>query len=120
MSVNQMRQLPFRSLAERQIEVGLTDGEVAYMLGISEEKLAEWSTPGPHNLTKAEMDSIMNLSIKLGSLLSILKADVIRGWLFRANPKPGFDGRTPAEMIATGDAGQIDQFIGMVEHSLPN
>lgn len=61
----------------------------------------------------------MNLSIKLGSLLSVVQADFIRGWLFHPNPKPGFEGRTPAEMIATGDAGTIDQFIETVEHSLP-
>ena len=89
--------------------VGLSDKEVAYLLGLSKERYDEISTPDSHKLSFRESSAITELSIWLGSLLTVLEPSAVRDWLFL--PGLGSDGRSPAAVIADGDAEAIDDFI---------
>lgn len=89
--------------------VGLNDKEVVYMLGMTRERYDEISTPSSHHLTYRESTAITNLSIWLGSLMTILDPLFVREWLFLPSPEP--DGRTPAAIIAAGETEPIDSYI---------
>lgn len=107
-----MTQPDFRSLSETMMEVGLDDLEVAYLLRMSKARYFEISTPASHNLTLRESTAITELSKWLGSLMTIFEPSFIRTWLFTPAPEP--EGRAPAQLIANGDAGSIDDFIELV------
>lgn len=116
--LSDMHDPPFESLSSRQEQTSLSNSDVAFLLDFSEAHLAALSTPGPHELTRTEADRIMQLSIQLGRLLTILKPEAIRQWLF--SPNPAYEGRTPANMIATGDMKRVNEFVAAVNNGLPN
>lgn len=111
-----MGQPAFRCLKERMDAAELTDKEVAYLLSMSKERYDEISTPDSHHLTFRESTAITELSIWLGSLMTILEPAFVRYWLFL--PGPGFDGRAPATVIASGEAGPVDDFIEQANDNL--
>jgi len=92
--------------------VGLSDTEVAYMLGMSRDRYEDISTPASHHLTIRESTAITELSIWLGSLMTILDPSFVRERLFL--PGPGADGRTPAAIIAAGETEPINDYIERV------
>lgn len=109
---------PFEALGDRQAQLGLSDGEVAHMLGMTVERFQEICTPGSHDLPLAETTAIIELSRLLGSLMTIIKPQFIREWLTTPNYGSAYEGRIPADVIAAGDAGPIDRFIDGINHGI--
>lgn len=107
-----MFQPAFQSLRERMTIVGLTDREVAFLLSMSRERYDEISTPASHRLTFRESSAITDLSSWLGSLMTILEPRFVRDWLFL--PGLGSDRRSPAEVIASGEAGFVEEYVERV------
>ena len=99
----------FESLGARQAQAGLSDDDIRFLLGLPEERFEEITGPGSHELSRSEAAGIIDLSVTLGRLMTIIEPEAVRDWLWE--PNPAYLGEKPAILIAIGDMKLIDEFI---------
>ena len=96
-----------RTLKQIRESAGLTQPELARLMGLSTRWVAAQEAAPPADRRVAEVVRLLD------SLTQVVKPGAIRGWL--AAPNPAFDGLKPIEVVERGEIDRLWQMIFYME-----
>ena len=103
-------QTPPRTLKQIRESAGLTQPELARLMGLSTRWVAAQEAAPVDPTTDRRVSEVVRL---LDSLNQVVQPGVIRGWL--AAPNPAFDGLKPIEVVERGEIDRLWQMIFYME-----
>ncbi|MBI5095541.1 MAG: helix-turn-helix transcriptional regulator [Candidatus Hydrogenedentes bacterium] len=103
----------FRSVRE---SLGLTQGQMQYLSGISVRKISGIET-GEHKPTTDDVRRFNELGRLTKELSQIIKPDAIAAWL--ETPSEYFSGASPAQVIKNGESDRVWRLIWRLQDGVP-
>lgn len=97
-----------RTLRQIREDLGLTQAELARLLGFSTRWVATQEASGARADTGAER-RLLEIARLVAALARVVQPEGLRGWFIR--PNPAFQGLKPLEVV---ERGQIDRLWQMV------
>jgi predicted transcriptional regulator len=108
-------QAVLRSLKQIRESIGLTQPELARLLGLSTRWIAMQEASPAESLRDRKVAEIVRL---LEALSQVVQPRAIRAWL--GNPNPAFDGLKPVEVIERGEIDRVWRMIFYLESGVPS
>lgn len=108
-------QAPPKSLKQIRDSIGLTQPEMARLLGLSTRWVAMQEASSADALDDRKVAEIVRL---LDALTQVVQPGSIRTWL--GGPNPAFDGLKPVEVIERGEIDRIWRMIFYLESGVPS
>lgn len=104
-----------RSLKQIRESVGLTQPELARLLGLSTRWVAMQEASPADALRDRKVAEIVRL---LEALTQVVRPGSIRSWL--GEPNPAFDGFKPVEVIERGEIDRLWRMVFYLESGVPS
>jgi transcriptional regulator with XRE-family HTH domain len=104
-----------RSLKQIRESIGLTQPELARLLGLSTRWVAMQETSSADALRDRKVAEIVRL---LEALSQVVQPSSIRAWL--SDPNPAFDGLKPVEVIERGEIDRVWRMVFYLESGVPS
>lgn len=101
---------PGRTLKQVRESAGLTQPELARLMGLSTRWVAAQETAPAEPPTDRRVSEVVRL---LDSLTQVVQPGAVRGWL--AAPNPAFDGLKPIEVVERGEIDRLWQMVFYME-----
>jgi transcriptional regulator with XRE-family HTH domain len=110
-----MGQVAARSLKQIRESIGLTQPELARLLGLSTRWVAMQEASPTDALRDRKVAEVVRL---LEALSQVVQPGSIRAWL--GDPNPAFDGFKPVEVIERGEIDRIWRMVFYLESGVPS
>jgi transcriptional regulator with XRE-family HTH domain len=104
-----------RSLKQIRESIGLTQPELARLLGLSTRWVAMQEASSADALRDRKVAEVVRL---LEALSQVVQPRSIRGWLH--TPNPAFDGLKPVEVIERGEIDRLWRMVFYLESGVPS